>query len=140
MTPHEHLVSEIADAATKRVVKRTIRALQALKDGMLLGDDTGLLNTWDEICAQIQTDRSIEWWAYETTARDLIATECERLGKPELKAIWLETGPGVEWTEEEGANAAPCYCLDDVEEHAYAALLTEAANYSNKRIQDFIYR
>jgi hypothetical protein len=49
MTPHEHLVFEIAEAATNRVVKRAARSLQRLGNGLQSGDDSGLINTWDEI-------------------------------------------------------------------------------------------
>ena len=140
MTPYEHLASEIADLATQRVVRATIRCLQGLREGLQFGDDSGLTSIWDEVCVQIQTERLLVWWAYEDTIRSVICTEVKRLAPYELKAIWLDTRAGEEWAEKMGVGEKPCYCLDDVEDRAYSALLSTAANYTNERIRAFIHR
>jgi hypothetical protein len=140
MTPHEHVVSEIAELVTKRVVRRATRKVQELRDGMQLGEDTGLLNIWDEVCVQVQTERTLVWWAYEKTIRSILHGELQRVPAQELKAIWLEMALGADWAQEEGVDESPSYCLDDVEDHVYDALMTNAVNYSNERIRSFMYR
>jgi hypothetical protein len=140
MTPHEQIVAEIADLALARVVKRTMRGLQGLKDGLQSGADSGLANTWEEICAQVRTEESVLWKAYEATARALVLGELNRLSSQELSAMWLQTDPGEQWAQDEGEDAKPGYCRDDLEDHAFDALITEAASYSNRRIETYIYR
>ena len=140
MTPYEHLVVEMADRITERSVNRCLRRLQALRDGLQLGEDTGLISIWDEVCVQVQTERTIVWWAYESTIRSIVMGELEDLEAYELKAVWLETPPGENWAADEGVSERPVYCLDDIEDHIYGALLAKAANFSNARIRAFIDR
>jgi len=55
------IVHDLAKQICRRLTGRTIAALQELNACMLSGDDSGLVNVWDEICAQIQYEESGTW-------------------------------------------------------------------------------
>ena len=57
MLVEERLVARIGDRALDLAVRRTVRELQALRDTVLPGDDSGLANAWDEICVQVQSEK-----------------------------------------------------------------------------------
>jgi DNA-binding SARP family transcriptional activator len=62
------IVRAVADQATRRILRKTIATLQQMTD-RTSGDDSGLKTTWDEICAQVQYEQSIDWDAFDQTAR-----------------------------------------------------------------------
>jgi hypothetical protein len=64
----EGIVAAVADAAAKRICRRTIRHFQAIK-AELSGDDSGLATVWDEICVQFQDESSILWEFYDADVR-----------------------------------------------------------------------
>jgi hypothetical protein len=73
------IVMELADEICRRIARRVMRALQGMTGHGLSGDDSGLKNTWDEICVQIQFEQSIFWDAYEYTVTSLVAGYTESL-------------------------------------------------------------
>src|SRR6187200_1466408 len=55
---------------------KVIDQLMLLKNGFLLsGDDSGLKNTWEEICIQVQGEESIHWDVYSDAIRNFITDE-----------------------------------------------------------------
>ena len=63
---HEDLISE-----------NVISKLKALRDPnfLLSGDDSGLENTWEEVCSQVQGEESFHWDVYINTIENFIDIE-----------------------------------------------------------------
>src|SRR4051794_20690503 len=72
------IVKEVAAQAAERVSRRTISALQKRAE-TTSGDDSGLKTVWDEVCVQVQYERSFYWDAYDETVRGFVAAYIEEL-------------------------------------------------------------
>jgi hypothetical protein len=136
------IVREVAEKAARRITRRVISALQKMKD-TLSGDDSELKTTWDEICVQIQDQKSFHWDAYDETVRRIVEDQLAPLSSHEREAIWLQTEASDDWSckDEEDREPAPPVSVDDIvdwmtNEHVYE----QAANWSNARIRAFIER
>jgi hypothetical protein len=97
MSRQKRLLSELADQETRRISRRVIRLLQAMKDGLLSGDDSILENAWEEICVQVQDQKSFHWEACEDTTLCVILQEVEKTSVLARQVIWLQTDRGQEW-------------------------------------------
>jgi hypothetical protein len=148
----ERLIQEYAQAAATAVAEKAVAGLSKCT-ATLSGDDSGLRNAWEEICAQVQGEESFFWATYQQFMRDIVLAELEKLPSRDLAAIWLQTDAGWDWHsdfehEQQMAGAvsyrghdtpAAPYGLDDiadliVEEH----LLSMAGSYSNKNIRAYL--
>jgi hypothetical protein len=135
------IVREVAEKAARRITRKVIATLQQMSD-RLSGDDSGLKTTWDEICAQLQYEKSFDWDAYHETVKRIVEVQIAALPKHEREAIWLQTDAGIDWNskEMEDGEAPPIIDGDIVdwlaEEHVY----TEAANWSNARVRAYVER
>jgi hypothetical protein len=136
------IVQELADRTCRRLTRRIIVTLQTMKDGLLSGHNSGLRNTWDEICAQLQFELSTSWDAYEETISGLAKTEIEGLQAYEREAIWLQTSAGDNWLwEDQSLRPAYPVLADDIVEYFITEHLYKAAvNWSNGRIRDYLDR
>ncbi|MBI2320562.1 MAG: hypothetical protein HYU88_00290 [Chloroflexi bacterium] len=67
MASQSDLIAQLAERASKRIARRTVVALQRMKDGLQSGEDSGLRNLWDEICVQMQGQQSVFWDLYDHT-------------------------------------------------------------------------
>ena len=76
-----------------------------MKD-LLSGDDSGIRNTWDEVCAQVQGEQSFYWEAYEDTIDSVILSELRKLPEVELCALWLQTDEGTDWQDKTQSQSA----------------------------------
>jgi hypothetical protein len=66
------IVKKVAAQAAERVSRRTISALQKRTE-TTSGDDSGFKTVWDEVCVQVQYERSFYWDAYDETVRTFVA-------------------------------------------------------------------
>lgn len=85
---HQALADKVEKLFVRRlenlIVDRAVKQMQQMKDGGLLsGEDSGLLNTWDEICAQVQDGYSMFWDAYELTFNQVLHGEVASLAEPD---------------------------------------------------------
>jgi hypothetical protein len=116
-----------------------IRDLQRIQGHMLSDEDSGLINTWDEICVQQQIEHSFSWHAYVATMDTFIEYRVSQLKPYELDAIWLLTRAGDEWDSElEKERERYPVSEHDVAAYLQDELLSEATNWSNSRIQDYL--
>jgi hypothetical protein len=133
------IVRTVADQAAKAITRKVIAALRQMKD-LLSGEESELRTTWDEICMQVQYEKSFHWDAYDDTVRTIVETQIATLRKHEREAIWLQTDAGIDWSCERTQNQEIQPISDDdivdwvTEEYVYA----EAANWSNARIRAYI--
>jgi hypothetical protein len=137
------IARRIADAACKRICRRTIRACQKIEP-MLLGDDTPLANAWEDICVQEQEGERTPFWedSYGASLLAFIEGELEKLDEITRSAIWHQSDDGGDWDwtvegedQPEGYDNAHLarYILDEY-------VLPAAENYSNARISRYLGR
>jgi hypothetical protein len=140
--PEPTIVRELAESVCQRVTRRAIRALQAMTDCRVSGDDSGLENTWDEICVQVQSEHSYAWDAFEQTIEAMLAGFLDELPTFERDAVWLQTRQGADWdcTDADRRDANPVSNCDLVsyliDEYVYA----EADRWSNAQIKRYLDR
>lgn len=134
------VVCELAEHICERITRSIIATLQRMNNGLLSGDDSGLENTWDEICVQVQCEASFSWDAYDETVRGLVRADVEKLLPHERDAIWLQTPAADNWDCEDESRRAPYPVVGDdiveylITEHVYR----EAGNWSNRRIRKYL--
>ena len=137
MDPYESLLSEIADGECQRVSRKVIRSLQRMTDGLQSGDDSELMNVWNEVCVQVQGEQSVIWDAYLHTVGRLISDQLSRVDVTLKRAIWLQTPEGIDWEAGPGDRASP-YSDDDIVEYVlHDYVLSAAADWSNARIERY---
>ncbi len=135
---------EKATKASKAVAGTVIRNLQKMKDGMQSGDDSGLKNEWDEICAQVQGEESPMYEAYMDTVTGLIQGELKQIDSEIKIDIWLQTQEGEDWTDDNNEKdleeQEPVgYSEEDIVEYILRDLiLSKASDWTNKRIERYI--
>ena len=149
----------IACAAADEISCKVEKSLMGMEDDLLSPDGSGLQNTWEEICVQVQFEESMFWDIYNDTVNSLIRSNVEKLEDEEKAAIWLQTDNGKEWKSKSGSHkdddglycvyvlpehevsekdSSLCYNTDDIvyfisREYVYV----NADDYSNKRIEKY---
>lgn len=119
----------------------------------LSGDDSNLESTWEEICVQVRGEKSFFWKDYESAMRDAVLGVLLFLDREVLESLWLHSDDGwdllydLKADEKEGLTKQAGYKPPDipVDDEAIARniiadhLLPLADNYSNSRIEEFLY-
>lgn len=134
------VVRALADQVCRRLTRRMIATLQKLNNGLLSGEDSGLKNAWDEICAQLQFEQAFSWDVYDETVKGLVASDVEKLLPHEREAIWLQTTAAGDWDCEDESRRQP-YPVSNEEVVDYVVneyIYSEAGNWSNQRIRSYL--
>ncbi|UJP63507.1 hypothetical protein [Mongoliitalea daihaiensis] len=131
----QSIILSFANEIAARIIKKSIKKLQRITI-ILSGDDSGLVNSWDEICVQIQGEYSFDWEAYEFMIDNHLKEETKKLTTHEQFAIWLQTDNGVYYDEEEDEN--PEFIEEDILQYLKIVLLKEAGSWSNDRIRRYL--
>ena len=136
------IAHQVAEKAATKVTAHTVRSLLKMTDGLNSGDDSGLVNVWEEICAQVQFERFTMWDVYEHTAQAILASEVESLAAYEREALWLQSIQGIAWDgkEDEQRGAYPVLNSDIVEYLWSNYVIPEADRSSNPRIRAYLDR
>jgi hypothetical protein len=138
MEYRDRIIKDIARRECKRISRKTILALQKMKDGMQSGEDSPLRNAWDEVCVQVQGDESYLWSAYQDTIEGIIQCEVDLLDLPTKKAIWLQTDGYLDWDEEDNAENVP-WTDEDITRHILRVyVLSAAEGWHNRRIERYL--
>ncbi|MBC7534897.1 MAG: hypothetical protein H7258_04310 [Ferruginibacter sp.] len=84
MDRQTRLLLDLNQYHIEQISKKVIAELVELNDENLLlsGNDSGLKNVWEEICAQQQQERSDDWEGYEATIENFIGSELEVQPQP----------------------------------------------------------
>lgn len=148
---YKRLIGKQVDLIVKRLVKRFVEHTKNLQDGhMLLGDDSGLKNAWEEICVDMQGEWTFYHQAYishiEMFVEDVLYPKLTELEKTML---WTQTDEFEEYLEEleENLKDKVHYFIDLSDTFYYDAMLNyitnaiiqEAMNYTNSRIDKYLY-
>ncbi|HRI04945.1 MAG: hypothetical protein WBC19_14365 [Pyrinomonadaceae bacterium] len=138
MDLQKKIISVFANRECHRISNSVIRRLQKLKgDSLLSGDDSILVNTWDEICVQIQGDRSYYWDTYVLTIQHFVAVEVDKLTSDVQMPIWLQTDNGLAW--DSGCTDPETIFEDVVNYIVEDYVFDKAGRWSNRRIEWYIY-
>jgi len=146
-----NLIRDYAEVPAKTVTDQVITVLKSCHD-TLSGDDSGLLNVWEEICAQVQGEESVDWDAYIQVLEFHVLTILEALPKLDRSALWLQTDNGRNWLwdienpidsevinkSDSDYQSIPCD-LNDVVDYVIAQyVLPSAEDYSNCNIDRYL--
>ena len=136
------IARELGEALSRRLVNACIRDLQRMSgEALLLSENSGLRNTWDEICVQQQWEQSFSWRAYQMTIEADLEWRLEGLQPYELDALWLLTREGDDWDcELENERETYPVVRDHVQNYLRDEVLTRALNWSNERISRYLER
>ena len=140
MKIEKDLLKKFAKEIAIRIAKKTILALQKIEN-TLSGDDSGLKNTWDEICVQIQYEESLFWSAYDETVQSFVFAYIEELKSHEKLVIWLQTEQGWDWAydyEEQNDNYPPVLVEDVAQYITQEYIYSKAGSWSNNRIRNYL--
>lgn len=126
----DQIIEVFADNQCKQITRRVISQLMKCTD-LLSGDDTILTNTWDEICVQLQGEKSFYWKEYEAFihqhTKEAIKTLPSHMKQATVEAAeWL-----CDFDEESSETSLP---VDENEIVSYSIdsyILFEVANWSN---------
>jgi len=140
MKSEEYVLSKFTGEISERISKKTISRLQKVRD-TLSGDDSGLINAWDEICVQLQDEKSGDWDSYDETMRSFVEEYIEELQPHEESALWFQTEGGYEWlcnNEEYKEKDIPIYVEDVVQYIVQEYIYDKARTWGNKRIRKYL--
>ena len=135
------IVSALAEAVSKRICMKTVRVFEELTDTQS-GDDSGLVNIWEEICVQVQHEQSVMWDVYDDMVRDTVGHFASKVAAYEKQALWLLTPDGEDWrnTAPEDRDPHPSVDESDIAEHLVGLVYREAADWTNARIEAYLAR
>lgn len=135
MNSSSQVLSAFAQDRISKIVSLIIRQLQGSKI-TLSGEDSGLENTWDEICVQIQHEYAYQWDLYEETVLETIKVEVDSMAWHEQLAIWLETEAAYSYDDEDDLESM--YDPSDTYYHIKSIIFQKADHWSNKRIRKYL--
>ena len=138
MNNPSQVLSVFAHERVSKIVSQIIRKLQGFKEA-LSWEDSGLENTWDEICVQLQDEYSFHWDLYEDLVLDLIEEEVTKMATHEQLAIWLETESAYSYDADED-DLESKYDPTEVCHHIKSRLFQKAGEWSNTRIRNYLER
>jgi hypothetical protein len=135
---------ELKASCTRAVIADLQAMDRDLLSGEMLSGDSGLANVWEEICAQVQSEQSIDWPTYEVVIDSLVHAEVESLRREQQLAIWAQTDDGWAWvydhfTDDEGDDAAPLE-VDAIVQLIIDEVIAAASNYESKTLYQFLWR
>lgn len=144
MNYRDKIISDLAEAACKRLSQKVIGFLTKMTDRMQSGDDTPLKNIWDEICVQVQDEKSGMWDHYLDSIQPIILGVVVELDAATKQAIWLQTDEGIDWKldnedqEDQEDQKVPIVCEDIAKYILDGFVLSAAGDWTNKRIEKYL--
>ncbi len=143
----EQKISDIA-----KIVETNFQNCTRSSGMMQSAEDGELENLWEEICVQVQGERSFFWNAYVDYMESCIAkTLKEKCTYPELQMLWLQTDSFDYWSNCEvesedcleeffGPDDFPVdFCEEDVITLILKRVCRDADAFSNDRIERYLY-
>ncbi len=134
MDRQTRLLLDLNQYHIEQISKKVIAELVELNDENLLlsGNDSGLKNVWEEICAQQQQERSDDWEGYEATIENFIGSELEVQPQPVNDLLIYLAKIEVEEGQEEFSNT------EYVVKAILSNILAKAEVFKNHNITRFL--
>jgi hypothetical protein len=151
--------SSQSEKIAEAVVDAAIRQLKEMTDWLLLGEDSRLENTWEEICVQAQGEKTIAWDTYVDTMKSILTPAVRALGRREQDLLWLRTEGGKDWQAEidddsdmshddsedddvgevgQGKYPSIPDERDQIVSYLLDLLLTEAEDFENDNVREYL--
>lgn len=145
MRPEQAVASAWADKIARTIVQSVIAYFEGLpRDCMQSGDNSSLLNVWEEYCAQVQDEESVFWDVYSEMADDELAAAVEKLDRYEKLALWLQTDEGWDWNydymEGQDAHEVAPVLTEEIVRYLKDKLHSAAADYESETLDRYIYQ
>ena len=143
MKSESDVVREFANDLAIQISDDTTTVLQESKEFLLSGEDAELINTWDEICVQIQHELSVVWDYYDEVTRSIILPKVQKLKEYEKLALWFQSNDGIDWLcdDEDFREETPMFLDSEIVQYiADGFVYSSAANWENERIQAYLDR
>lgn len=141
MRIEQHVVAAWANRLGKQAVSEVISSLEGMKAG--LSGDSDLKNAWEEVCAQVQGEESIDWSIYEDTIERLLYAVVQKLDGEAQLALWAVTDEGWDYIYDHHAdkNGAAGVPLDigAIAAKLKGDVLSEAADYESPSLYRYIW-
>jgi hypothetical protein len=138
MDYRKKIIAGIVAKECKKISSDIISRYEALTEGMQLGNNTPLNNLWDEICVQVQGEKSVFWDDYLVDISLVIQHVVENLDTEIKQAIWLQTDAGKDWETDREDHEAATFCEDDIKYYLQEIVLSAAAEWTNKEIEKYL--
>ena len=145
MKSQAEIVERLAEAEVRRIVTAVRRDFQSWRDNRSYGPSSGLANAWDEICVQVQGEKSVMWEdGYVPTVIQFIEDHLRKLDDIAKSAIWYQTDNGWNYAydpedkDEQERILSECSPDEDVAEYILHQVLSLAGSWSNARIMAYL--
>lgn len=127
------------------IVNKAVNSLQSMPGNCLLsGEDSGLTNTWEEICVQVQGEESFYWETYLDVINDFLASHLEELSQQDRLALWLRTGARRSWRKngeyDKEVDNEPLVAIYEICDYLRSALMSIAEDFENAAINRYLAR
>lgn len=123
---------EFYQDCTRQISNNVILELKKMRDPMYLlsGEDSGLKNVWEEVCAQVQGEKSYFWESYEETIDNCVLLELKNL-PDEIRGVldYIARENFVDILDDE-----PQSVIADIVNQ----ILQEAEEHTNERIRRYV--
>lgn len=133
------LLLALSSMHVDKITAAIIDQLKTLTDEnfLLSGEDSGLKNTWEEICVQAQGQTSIYWEIYVETINNFIVDEFNK--QPHAVQILVSYIGSIDSEYAYGEDEDP-YCIfhDAAIKEIMDALMMKAGNYDNRNISRYL--
>ncbi len=144
MRIEQSIVASWASKLVHAAVQDAIGNLRKINSNDLLSGDSGLKDTWEEICVQVQGEESGYWEQYLETIDQVLEGVLYALSREEQLAIWTSTDEGWDWVcdhhdENDGEDSAP-YDQDAVIRKLREELLFLAGDFESPTVSKFLQR
>lgn len=144
---YQSLIRQYANVVAEKVCDGVVEDLKLITT-TLSGDDSGLRNTWEEICVQVQGEESFFWDEYQTVMHDAILGALVAIERRDLASLWLQSEEGWSWrwdmenADGDAVNAEVTeipFVQEEIAKHILQKhLMVRAEDYSNQRIAAFL--
>ncbi|MGH8432980.1 MAG: hypothetical protein ACRERX_00535 [Pseudomonas sp.] len=141
MRIEQHIVASWAAKLSERAVNDVVLHLEGME--ATLSGDSGLENVWEEVCAQVQREESIDWSIYEDIIVDLLHSVVKALDRDAQLALWAVTDAGWDYiydhhADKNGAVGAPLD-IGAIVAKLKEDVLSAAADYESPSLYRYIW-
>lgn len=138
---------KLSDKSCKKIASKTIRWMRGF-DTQLLEID-GLKNSWDDVCYQIQKEKSFYWSHYDDMVASNILSLLAEQEDYEVNSIWLQTNDvdyqlselwsdGMIIDNQYKAIYLSCYIHDIARYITGEYIYKQAEDWRNDRLRQFL--
>lgn len=140
---------KLSDDLCKKITSKTIRWMQSVNTEFI--EMEYLKNLWDDVCYQVQKERSFYWCHYDDMVVSNVVSLLAELEDYEVNAIWLQTDEvyyqlsdleshGIKVDSRYNTIDLSCYMHDIAKYITEAYVYNLAESWRNDRIQKALER